>query len=589
MGATFKAGALLLLGALGHAMAVHPATIIQIGDSWTEMSSNNQAPFSSKTSTLQTFCKGSTVINMGVSSSTAAEWVAGGTNNCPNPEMNRNCDFTFAFAPAQGTGYTKALVTFGGNDFLGDPGCDLTTAEVATKITGVLTKLIAAKPATLTKIVIIGYATIKGYYGACTSGTLGADTATAVAATRKLNEGIKAAAATFAEVEYVEAGEIAGGSYTEWSPGTYHQASASDMIHLNNKGYCKVYTLPQVQAALGCEPATYNCNDISAPNYGKVSDGVQICSAFTMVGSGSCNGAYTIDPFISGDTIEGDRATYTATGVAKIWRISSGTDAGRWTCGASYSATQTCTGNYCSNDAREQPDGTWKGATVTNPPPDAFCTATAAFPPPPSPPSPPPSPPPLLPPPSSPPSSPPPPPPSPSPALPTPAPGAEVFKVTTTFTLSGTLESFTSDTTKQTLIKATIAKASNVSSSAVSLSFTAGSVLVKAEIFVASQAEADAKATTLAQGLLKSPQTLAAALQTEYTNAGLTAPTVEAITSTATASAPAGISGGAIGGIVAGVIVAIILVGGIVFKMKKDKKEAYVTKTTTQPEATSHA
>jgi hypothetical protein len=32
MGATFKAGALLLLGALGHAMAVHPATIIQIGD-----------------------------------------------------------------------------------------------------------------------------------------------------------------------------------------------------------------------------------------------------------------------------------------------------------------------------------------------------------------------------------------------------------------------------------------------------------------------------------------------------------------------------------------------------------------------------
>ena len=371
----------LLLGVLSGVMS-QPA-VIQMGDSWTELSAT----------TLATFCKGATTVNRGVSSSTAAQWAASGTNNCPSPEMNRNCDFTNAFSAAYGTGYNRAVVTLGGNDFLEVEGCAEPYTTIQTKVTNAINALRAAAPAGI-QIMLIGYCTPREAYAGCAG-------ASNAAPSQALNQGIKAAADSMTDVTYVDAGDVCGAhGTTQWSPGQYH----ADAIHLNTKGYCKVWTLPAVQAWLGCEAATYNCDTPA-----KIADGHQTCSALTLANMGSCSGAYTIDVAPAG----GSAATYSGSGAggsSELWRIASGTDAGRWTCGASFSAAQTCsdTGAYCSNDVREQPDGTWysvayaaSGDSTTAAPPDAFCTATAAFPPPP--PSPPPPSPPVT---SSPPSQP---------------------------------------------------------------------------------------------------------------------------------------------------------------------------------------
>ena len=166
--------------------------------------------------------------------------------------------------------------------------------------------------------------------------------------------------------------------------------------------------------------------------------------------------------------------------------------------------------------------------------------------------------------------------PPPAPSLPTPAPGAAVFKVTTAFTIGGDVGDYTGNPKAQSAIKSVLATSANVSTSAVELTFTAGSVLVSATIFVASEAEATAKTSTLASGVLASPASLEAALTAEFTAAGLaTTIKVAAITSeptvvTTAPTAGGGGAGGAIGGAVGGVAAVLaLLAGGLYYRQKK--------------------
>lgn len=116
-----------------------------------------------------------------------------------------------------------------------------------------------------------------------------------------------------------------------------------------------------------------------------------------------------------------------------------------------------------------------------------------------------------------------------SPAVPPPPSGPQTYQISVTFVLGGTLADYNDET--KLLIKSALATAANVSTSAVTLSFSAGSVIVTAVIYVGSQQEADTKAQALREGLLSSPEVLSFGLKTEYAKAGLSAePTVEAIT-----------------------------------------------------------
>ena len=83
------------------------------------------------------------------------------------------------------------------------------------------------------------------------------------------------------------------------------------------------------------------------------------------------------------------------------------------------------------------------------------------------------------------------------------------------------------------------ADGAGVSTSAVTLTLTAGSVLVSAEIFVASEAAAATASSDLSTGVLKDASSLKTALTTQYTSDGLDATSlaVEEIT-----TAPAAVS-----------------------------------------------
>ena len=117
-----------------HLQIASPPKVIQIGDSWTELSLQTQA----------TFCRGATTVNRGVSSSKAIEWAQGSA--CPLSSRDRSCSMTEAFSPAHGSGYTHAVLTAGGNDFLDYPGCSMTEANVQSRVTDAINTLRAAAP-----------------------------------------------------------------------------------------------------------------------------------------------------------------------------------------------------------------------------------------------------------------------------------------------------------------------------------------------------------------------------------------------------------------------------------------------------------
>ena len=138
--------------------------------------------------------------------------------------------------------------------------------------------------------------------------------------------------------------------------------------------------------------------------------------------------------------------------------------------------------------------------------------------PPPAPPSPPSPPPPPLPPPSPSPGLPP-PPPSPAPGLPPPSPGAVVYKVTTEFLLSGSVSDY--DAEEQAAIKKVLATEADVSTAAVRLTLTAGSVLIAAEIFFATQSGANFAASTLSTGVVATATSLETAINEQFAADGL--------------------------------------------------------------------
>ena len=159
------------------------------------------------------------------------------------------------------------------------------------------------------------------------------------------------------------------------------------------------------------------------------------------------------------------------------------------------------------------------------------------------PPSPPPSPPPTPPPPS--------PPPSPTPGLPPPAPGVAIYKVTTEFMLSGSVSDY--DSAAKTSIKTVLATEADVSTSAVSLTLAAGSVIVNADIFFATQAGADSASPRLWTGVLANATALQTAVNAQFAadGLGITSTVLELQAAPETASnMPVIIAAAAAGGVV---------------------------------------
>ena len=112
--------------------------------------------------------------------------------------------------------------------------------------------------------------------------------------------------------------------------------------------------------------------------------------------------------------------------------------------------------------------------------------------------------------------------------------------MTTSFTLGGTVADY--GEAERMSIKRALATEAGVDTGAVALTLTAGSVIVSAEIYVASQADVDSTATTLSTGMLRNAASLESALTTQFASDGVSTArlTVQAIVPPSDAAAPAG-------------------------------------------------
>ena len=170
-----------------------------------------------------------------------------------------------------------------------------------------------------------------------------------------------------------------------------------------------------------------------------------------------------------------------------------------------------------------------------------------------------------------------PPPPSPPPTPPpSPSPGAIAHQVTTRFMLGGTITDF--DAAAQVSIKTVLAKEADVSMSAVTLTLTAGSVIVQADIVLATAEGANFAASQLSAGVLASSETLETALNTQFKADGVDATaSVQAIV-----DAPEVVSTGddsqgvrtslLVGIVVSGVAVLLGLLVGVCALWRKQRK-----------------
>jgi len=206
-----------------------PGKILILGDSMGEFSGT----------ALQSFCKGSTVKNAGEGGTTAVQWA---TDAYVNKIVSAACA-----APAP----DKIWLSVGGNDHL-NTKCGATAADLAAKVTASINAVKLKAPSAM--ILLTGYCSPPD-----------AKECDAASKFTALDAALKLAADNGgALVTYVGSIAACGGSLSSWSPKKYFQ----DSIHLNNRGYCKVFTQSGVQAALGCQNATYDCDKVSCDTPG---------------------------------------------------------------------------------------------------------------------------------------------------------------------------------------------------------------------------------------------------------------------------------------------------------------------------------
>jgi len=270
-------------------------TILVAGDS--------HAQFSGRS--LEQFCLGQRIVNRGTEKAMAEHWAFNGTGYagnrtaCPRDTKDDlgkwdlpgcvcsngwgSCRPSDLFhlgshtpwAPSQPTPtnlsadpYTRMWLAIGGKDFI-SAGCRLSRQELAGKISSVLSIIHQAAPANFTVLMT----------GDCTPTTFDNfekwwGPTCNLTSWPTVNEAIADAVSEFPGfATFVDATSLCGGGIATLSPGKesnppqvpppYHVADPNlgDM-HYNNRGYCKIFTAPGVQEALGCGAAAYDCDSV---------------------------------------------------------------------------------------------------------------------------------------------------------------------------------------------------------------------------------------------------------------------------------------------------------------------------------------
>ena len=254
------------------------ATLLVLGDSHAQFSG----------SALAEFCAGQSIVNRGVMAAMALHWKHNGGEGTPGNRMacpydantskpessyalwgDPNCVCANGFGSCRGQDafntsfqletpaqrvpsnissdpYTAGWLSIGGKDFL-DSNCQMSRAKLATRISDTIGGLKKWAPANFT-LLVTGYCTPSDFskmpwYPKCTIDnwqTIAHASADAVAE----HPGF---------AKFVDVTSSCGGGPTTMSPGNWSGHDPApyhvDDLHYNNRGYCKIFTEPEIQSA----------------------------------------------------------------------------------------------------------------------------------------------------------------------------------------------------------------------------------------------------------------------------------------------------------------------------------------------------
>ena len=221
--------------------------VLAVGDSHAEFSGTS----------LGVFCKGCTIINKGIGGTMTPDWTLA--------KM-----MEVAESLPEGLMPTHIWLSIGGNDYMERHHCQSDMVPtLQAEITEVLSTLRSVVPPEV-KIIMTGYAQVTGeicdYPGFPPKGPGGIV---------ELN-GLIAAAAASVGATFVNAAEaVGGGSPTSFTP--MELGTHQDLIHLSNKGYCRLFTFAETQAffgcgdgeAIDCDSVPFEVPGVGAAFYGK--------------------------------------------------------------------------------------------------------------------------------------------------------------------------------------------------------------------------------------------------------------------------------------------------------------------------------
>jgi len=188
-------------------------------------------------------CSGKSVVNLGISGSTAHEFFTGKaeTEGCIDSNV---CSAKNAFKSKYGSGYTHVWLSVGGNDWLGAACDSYIESTLEDEISGVIDSVFNESPDKGIKILITGYGYPSESVGDCPKGNEKVD---------RLHKAIKQAAVKNGNSDsilFVQATlELFGGSTSNYSDDKWF----ADAIHLNEAGYEKLFSLAEIQDFLQCD------------------------------------------------------------------------------------------------------------------------------------------------------------------------------------------------------------------------------------------------------------------------------------------------------------------------------------------------
>lgn len=193
--------------------------------------------------TLESICAGTEVFNAGIGGTTAQEWASYSSN------VVNSCG---------GGPWNVVYISVGGNDFL-QSGCTISMSELIKNVENSVVNIVTNIAPGAEKYLMTGYCMP-------TASTDGCGTPTDFSSLSIAIQNISPSLPNGVDFEVIESQNVCGGDASTFSNSLYFQ----DVIHLNSKGYCAIFTQPRVQNVLSCENASTDlqCETYTTPIYG---------------------------------------------------------------------------------------------------------------------------------------------------------------------------------------------------------------------------------------------------------------------------------------------------------------------------------